>query len=171
MTPNTVEHIDGLLAELSPFYTIASQGSARLVAGPTGVFVLVLSGDDVERATELAARLAPATRAALADHLSWVPFVDAVVVIGQDGRRAPHDAATHSSTGASDAIAVPVDMLGEVLVEGRAVIELSALGVIEELLRDEALAPWRVATDPVAAKIDLCEPLRPHEASPSSSTT
>jgi len=171
MTPNTVEHIDGLLAELSPTYTIASQGPARLVAGPTGVFVLVLSGDDVERATELAARLAPATRAALADHLAWVPFVDAVVVIGRDGRRTEHDREPHPATGASDAIAVPVDMLGEVLVEGRAVIDLGALGVIDELLREQALAPWTVGTGAGAAKIDLCEPSRPPEASPSSSTT
>jgi hypothetical protein len=171
MTPNTVEHIDGLLAELSPIYTIASQGSARLVAGPTGVFVLVLSGDDVERATELATRLAPATRAALADHLAWVPFVDAVVVIGPDDRRAAHDADDHTSTGASDAVAVPVDMLSEVLVEGRAVIELSALGIIDRLIREHALAPWRVGNDAGAAKIDLCAPSPRHVASPSSSTT
>ncbi len=44
MTPKTVEQVDGLLAELSPMYTIASQGSARFVAGPTGVFVLVFGG-------------------------------------------------------------------------------------------------------------------------------
>ncbi len=87
MAPKSVEHIDGLLADLSPMYTIASQGSARFVAGPTGVFVLVYGGDDLGRAAELAARLAPTTRATLADHLSWVPFVDAVVVTG-DGRPA-----------------------------------------------------------------------------------
>jgi hypothetical protein len=72
MTPKTVEQIDGLLAELSPMYTIASQGSARLVAGPTGVFVLVFGGEDVSRRPNWP-RLALTTRATLADHLSWVP--------------------------------------------------------------------------------------------------
>src|SRR5215203_1949833 len=120
MAPKSVEHFDGVLADLSPMYTIASQGSARLVAGPTGVFVLVFGGDDIGWATELAARLAPATRATLADHLSWVPFVDAVVVTAQDERRSADD----DLPAPGPATAVPIDMLGEVLVEGRAVIDL-----------------------------------------------
>jgi hypothetical protein len=154
MAPKSVEHVDSLLAELSPMYTIASQGAARLVAGPTGVFVLVFGGDDVGRATELAARLAPATRAALADHLSWVPFVDAVVVTREKGRRSKdHD--VRATVGAT---AVPIDMLGEVLVEGRAVIEFAVLGVIDDLLREDALGPWKVGLGTGTDKIDLCEP-------------
>ena len=154
MAPKTVEQVDGLLAELSPMYTIASQGSARFVAGPTGVFVVVFGGEDVRRATELAARLAPTTRATLADHLSWVPFVDAVVVTPEDGRHSPgHD--LHAGTGAT---AVPFDMLVEVLVEGRAVIEFAVLGLIDDLLRENALGPWKVGLAAGADKIDLCEP-------------
>jgi hypothetical protein len=156
MTRNPVEHIDGLLAELSPMYTVASQGAARFVAGPSGVFVLVLGGDDVDAAADRAGRLAAATRASLADHLSWVPFVDAVVVTAaDDSRRQP---ATRAVPGVAPATAVPLDMLGEVLVEGRAVIEFSALGVIDDLLRDEALTPWRMGVVAGADKIDLCEP-------------
>jgi hypothetical protein len=156
MTRNPVEHIDGLLAELSPMYTIASQGAARFIAGPSGVFVLVIGGDDVDRAAERAGRLAAATRAALADHLSWVPFVDAVVVTAPDDHRL-HDVA-QGVTGVAPATAVPLDMLAEVLVEGRAVIEFAALGLIDELLHGEALAPWRVGLVTGADKIDLCEP-------------
>jgi hypothetical protein len=155
MTPKTVEQIDGLLAELSPMYTIASQGSARFIAGPTGLFVVVFGGDDIGRATELAARLAPTTRATLADHLSWVPFVDAVVVTPPNGRHAP---AGHDLSATTGATAVPIDMLGEVLVEGRAVIEFAVLGLIDDLLRENTLGPWKVGLAPAADKIDLCEP-------------
>lgn len=154
MAPKSVEHVDGLLADLSSSYTVGSQGSARLVAGPTGVFVVVIGGDDVGWAAELAARLAPATRSTLADHLSWVPFVDAVVVTDTGGRRgaAVEPPATEGAT------AVPVDLLGEVLVEGRAVVELSVLDVIDDLLRADALGPWKVGIGGGPAKIDLCEP-------------
>jgi hypothetical protein len=156
MTRNPVEHIDGLLAELSPMYTIASQGAARFIAGPSGVFVLVLGGDDVDRAAERAGRLAAATRASLADHLSWVPFVDAVVVTAPDDQR--RQPATQAIAGAAPATAVPLDMLGDVLVEGRAVVEFASLGLIDDLLQDDALAPWRVGLAAGADKIDLCEP-------------
>ncbi len=49
-------------------------------------------------------------------------------------------------------------MLSEVLVEGRAVIEFAVLGVIDDLLREAALGPWRVGLGTGADKIDLCEP-------------
>lgn len=154
MAPRTVERIDSLLADLAPMYTIGSHGTARLVAGPTGVFVVVSGGDDVGWAAELAARLAPATRSSLADHLSWVPFVDAVVVTAPNGRRP----AETDPPGPEGATAVPIDLLAEVLIEGRAVVELSVLGQIDDLLRTAELSPWRVGIDAGADKIDLCEP-------------
>jgi len=156
MAPNPADPIDRLLAELSPLYTTASQGAARFVAGPSGVFVLVSGGDDLGQAAERAARLAAVTRAALADHLSWVPFVDAVVVTAAGARnKAPSppndDVAAHAT-------AVPLDLLGEVLVEGRRVIDDAAFRTINQLLRDEALSPWRTEPATTADKIDLCEP-------------
>jgi hypothetical protein len=83
-----------------------------------------------------------------------VPFVDAVVVTAPNGRRP----AETELAGADGATAVPIDLLAEVLVEGRAVVELSVLGQIDELLRTAQLSPWRVGTDAGADKIDLCEP-------------
>jgi hypothetical protein len=156
MAPNPAEHLDGLLAELAPIYTIASQGSARFVAGPSGVFVLVSAGDEPTRAAEIAARLAAATRTALADHLSWVPFVDAVVVTDDDGHR--RHRSTETLPDGTQATAIPFDMLGEVLVEGRPMIDDTALVVLNRLIRTDRLAPWRAGFAPEADKIDLCEP-------------
>lgn len=155
MAPNPAESLDELLDELAPVYTIASQGAARFVAGPSGVFVLVWGGDDPDRAGETAARLAAATRTALADHLAWVPFVDAVVVMpaGSQGREG-----TGPPLGVTQATAVPFDLLGEVLVEGRPMVDEAALEVVDRLIRTDGLAPWRPGRSADAAKIDLCEP-------------
>jgi hypothetical protein len=156
MAPNPADHLDGLLDELAPIYTIASQGSARFVAGPSGVFVLVSAGDEPARAAEIAARLAAATRTALADHLSWVPFVDAVVVTDELGHR--RKANTETLPDGTPATAVPLDMLGEVLVEGRPMIGDTALVVLNRLIRTGRLSPWRAGFARDADKIDLCEP-------------
>jgi hypothetical protein len=120
------------------------------------VFVLDSGGDDLGQAAERAARLAAVTRTALADHLSWVPFVDAVVVTAAG--------AHHKSPGPTKqeitvhATAVPLDLLGEVLVEGRAVIDDAALDVIGKLVGNDTLAPWRTESAAGSDKIDLCEP-------------
>jgi hypothetical protein len=145
-TPNSAEQIDRLLAGLPPTHTVASQESARLVVGPCGATVILLGERNVPDAADRAARLAAATRTALADHVSWVPFVDAVVVT-DDVDRSP-----------TSATVVPPDLLGEVLVEGPEVIDPPALDVIVDLLDTNGLAPWRVGLDSSAAKIDLCEP-------------
>jgi hypothetical protein len=156
MAPNPADPIDRLLADLSSVYTTASQGAARFVAGPSGVFVLVSGGDDLGQAAERAARLAAVTRTALADHLSWVPFVDAVVVTAAGAHRRPAGPANEEIT--VHATAVPLDLLGEVLVEGRAVIDDAALDVIGTLVGNDALVPWRTESGPGSDKIDLCEP-------------
>jgi hypothetical protein len=144
-TPISAEQIDRLLAGLPATHTVASQESARLVVGPSGATVILLGERDVANAADRAARLAAATRASLADHVAWVPFVDAVVVT-DDAERSP-----------ASATVVPPDLLGEVLVEGPEVIDPPALGVIVDLLDTDGLAPWRVGLDSSTAKIDLCE--------------
>jgi hypothetical protein len=143
-TPISAELIDRLLAGLPATHTVASQDAARLVVGPCGATVVLLGERDVPDAADRAARLAAATRTALADHVAWVPFVDAVVVT---------DDADRSATAAT---VVPPDLLGEVLVEGPEVIDPPALDVIVDLLDTDGLAPWRVGLDSDAAKIDLC---------------
>ena len=156
MASNPAERLDQLLADLAPMYTTATQGAARFVVGPSGVFVLVPSGDDVGEAAHRAARLADATRAALAEHIAWVPFVDAVVVTSADRyRKATTPAGRMANVPAT---AVPLDLLGEMLVEGRSVVADTALRSIRSLLQHDELAPWRAGREAGAAKIDLCEP-------------
>jgi hypothetical protein len=97
-----------------------------------------------------AARLAAATRADMAEHLAWVPFVDAVVVTsGISTAASPLDPA---------ATVVPLDLLCEVLTEGPAVIERPTLGTLVALLGDGRLSSWVAGVIPSAAKIDLCQP-------------
>ncbi len=139
------EGIDGVLRDLAPRHLIAVAGDARLVTGSAGAFVLLPAGDAPDGAAERCGRLAETTRAALAQHMGWVPFVDAVVVVRPG-----------ETTGVA-ATAVPLDLLGEVLVEGPPVIEGSTLDQIAQLVRDGALVTWRTATTGDDGKIDLCE--------------
>ncbi len=78
-----------------------------------------------------------------------------MVVLPENGRHADNGHDLNAATGAT---AVPFDMLIEVLVEGRAVIEFAVLGLIDDLLRENALGPWKVGLGTGADKIDLCEP-------------
>jgi hypothetical protein len=142
--------IDEALASLPGQFAVASLDEARLVAGPAGAFVLT-SFPGAEPTPEAAGasinRMAADIRAALADHLSWVPFVDTLVVtVGKP-----------PSTTGSVAV-VPVDLLRDTVVEGRAVVDERALGVIRDLLRRGQLGGWRVGLVPVGERIDLCEP-------------
>lgn len=155
MAPNPAQRIDGLLTELAPTHTIGSQGRARFVAGPSGLFVVVDGTREPLIAADLAAQLAAATRTELAEHLSWVPFIDAVVVIHDDGHR--RQPPPEQPLG-GPALAVPLDLLGEVLVEGRPMVDESALRIVADLLHTEGLGSWQAGLDGRPAKIDLCEP-------------
>jgi hypothetical protein len=119
---------------------------ARLAVGPTGVFVLVPDDGNLTAQAEAAHALAQRTRAALARHLSWVPFVDAAVITSADH---------HLDTAA---VLVPLDLLLELLVQGSPVIDRPAISVVSGLLVTGSLDEWQVGTDAVDAKIDLCDP-------------
>jgi hypothetical protein len=145
--------IDEALASLPGEFAVGSLDEARLVAGPAGAFVLTgFPGTDAtpEAAGATINRLAADIRASLADHLSWVPFVDTLVVtVGKP-----------PATTGSVAV-VPVDLLHDTMVEGRAVVDERALRVIRDLLRRGQLGGWRVGLVPVGERIDLCEPQAP----------
>jgi hypothetical protein len=145
--PIGCDRVDRALAGLPRGALVAGAGDARLVAGDTGAFVLVPAGDAAAGAAERAARLAEATRDALADHLSWVPFVDAVVVVRPD--EAAHGPAT----------AVPLDLLVTVLSEGRHVIAAPTLARIAALLAGHQLGTWRATNDAADGRIDPCPPI------------
>lgn len=154
MANASLDGVDAVLADLPPAYAVASSGAARLVVGPPGAFVLVPSGTDPSTAAERAGHLAATTRSALAEHVSWVPFIDAVVVV--------HDSPVHNGV----ATPVPLDLLPETLVEGPVVIEPSTVATIRLLLDEGRLTSWRAglgvddANDDAKddANIDLCEP-------------
>lgn len=55
-----------------------------VVVGPSGLFVVVRSNGDLAASTQRALDQAHVLRERLADVLSWVPFVSAVVVADED---------------------------------------------------------------------------------------
>lgn len=141
-------NIDEALASLPGEFAVASNGEARLVAGPSGAFVMV-GFDGLNSPTDssfLASQLAADTRAALADHLSWVPFIDTLLV------------SLHPDQGRSFSCAVPLDMVQSTVCEGRTVVDERALGVIRDLLRRGMLGGWLVGLVPTGDRIDLCDP-------------
>ncbi|HVN50342.1 MAG TPA: hypothetical protein VMT43_02860, partial [Acidimicrobiales bacterium] len=143
--PTPIDGIDGILAELPRNWVIGHQGDARLVMGPSGAFVLVPGQADVAAAADLAQSLAHRTRAVVSHHISWVPFIDAAVVTDADR---PAEVA---------AVVVPVDLLGELLIEGPPVIDRPALGVLRNLLVQGDLDGWQVGSALADVSIDLCE--------------
>ena len=144
----TLHNIDEALASLPGEFAVASNGEARLVAGLAGAFVMVGVGGDTgpTEAAFMVSQLAADTRSALADHLSWVPFIDTLLVsLSLDQTRmAP-------ST-------VPLDMVHATVCEGRQVVDDRALGVIRDLLRRGMLGDWLVGLVPTGDRIDLCDP-------------
>lgn len=144
----TSHSIDEALASLPEAFAVASHGEARLVAGPAGAFVLLgVEGPAVPaEASFMLNHLAADIRSALADHLSWVPFIDTLLV-RVAGERDSRDPAV-----------VPLDLLRDTVCEGRQVVDDRALGVIRDLLRRGQLGEWRVGLVPTGDRIDLCDP-------------
>ncbi len=143
-----LDGIDHILAELPPPWVIGWSDQCRLAIGPSGAFVLMPAQVDLAGAADRAQNLALQTRTLLAQHISWIPFIDAAVVTVANRRPEP----------AMSAIVVPVDLLGELLMEGPPVIDQPALAVMRGLLVDQALGGWREGSAPADVSIDLCEP-------------
>jgi len=146
--PTPIDGIDQILAELPSSWVIGWLDQSRLVIGPSGAFVLTPGQLDLAGAADRAQALAVRTRTVLAHHISWIPFIDAAVVTTVD----------RPAESAVSAIVVPVDLLGELLIEGPPVIDQPALAVLRGLLANGALDGWRVGSAPADVKIDLCEP-------------
>lgn len=146
----TSSSVDEVLDALSDDFAVASDQDLRLVIGPSGAFVLSVSPSGTSSDLEsLAARVSQhtaSTRSVLADHLTWVPFIDSVV-IGD---------LTHTS--GTPVTVVPLDLLHETITEGRPVISATTLSRIRDLLRRGSLGSWRVGLGSRGDKIDLCDP-------------
>lgn len=145
------QRMDRVLTTLPPLSVVAASGSARFVVGPSGAFVL-LPTPTPEAINGAAARLdllVQSTRSALCDHLSWVPFLDALLVSESDVK------------GRAPVTVVALDLLHDVLTEGPAMIDGPTLACIRDAVRAERLDHWTVGTGTAAARIDLCDPAQP----------
>jgi hypothetical protein len=133
---------------LPPAFLVASQGEARLVVGPTGAFVLLDADGSTRPVPEAAQRLTQLTRltrAALCDHLAWVPFLDALLITSS----------TDDLT--ADVSCAPLDLVQATMTEGPPVIPSDTLNVIREAVRANGLDGW-AAGAPGSLRIDLCDP-------------
>lgn len=145
-----------LLGHLPEDYLVVPLRSAWFVVGTPGTYVV---GDDSSNDDGAVGRLAGQLRAALAQHLTWVPFVHALL-ISDELRPIPQ------------ATVVPPDMLLGVLTEGRRSLDEDTMRRIGELIGRGIIA--RVAP-PVedgggAARIPPCDP-SPLLQEPTSSST
>lgn len=143
------QDMDAVLASLPPAYFVAGQDDARFVVGPGGAFVLLPTDSapaDVTRAAERLHGLALTTRDALCDHLTWVPFLDALLVFTGDPPRS------------TEVTVAPLDLVRVVLTEGLAMIQPTTLTAIREAVRTAKLDGWRVGLGAGDARIDLCDP-------------
>ena len=146
-----LRRMDRVLTSLPPIYVVAASGTARLVVGPSGAFVLLptSAAGGVDGAASRLDLLVQSTRSALCDHLSWVPFLDSLLVSEVDVKeRAP-------------ITIVALDLLHDVLIEGPTMIDDPTLGCIRDAVRTETLEHWTVGTAAAAARIDLCDPAQP----------
>ncbi len=140
----SLDQIDLVLGNLPTTHIVGSAAASRLVVGPNGAFVLL--PDAVEELARDAAanHLAVATRETLAEHLRWVPFVDALLVTAED--REPQAQAT----------VVTLDLLSFVLLDGPLVIDPDACRTVGSLLHAGTFAGWAAGLPVGDGSIDLC---------------
>jgi hypothetical protein len=147
--------LDEVLSSLPPLSVVAASDDARFVAGPSGAFVLLPHLDASRTGAGIAAAatrldlLVQSTRSALCDHLSWIPFLDSLLVSEAD------------ITGPTPVTILALDLLHDVLTEGPVVIDDTTLAAIREAVRGERLGRWTVGSGDGAARIDLCDPAQP----------
>ncbi len=73
------DDLDRILDQLPARFVVRAIGAAWFVLGPTGAHVVALD-DGTDAAPRALAMLASVTRSALAEHVAWVPYVDAFLV-------------------------------------------------------------------------------------------
>jgi hypothetical protein len=143
--------VDTVVQALPGTYLVGGQDDARFVIGPTGAFVLLPGSSPVRGLTGDAIRLrrlAEVTRNALCDHLTWVPFLDTLVVTAGDLVRS------------AEVTVAPLDLLNVVLTEGPEVIDRATLLAVRVALDAGRLDDWSpiAAATGADARIDLCAP-------------
>ena len=129
------DELDAALSGLPPDWAVAELGRDRLVAGPAGAFVLRPCSGELHRDARRVAQIARATRSGFADHLAWIPVVDALLVTG------------HRVDEPAEATVIPVDMVTDVLLDGVQPLDEETLRRITGLMVERRLTPeWVPAT-------------------------
>jgi len=141
----TIDELDRVLGTLPAPFMVHAVGSARFVVGATGAY-LVLLHDGVEEARSVV-RVAATIRSALAELMSWVPYVHPMLVT-------PHPVTAPQAT------VVSPERLFEVLTTGRPTLEDEILDRLAELLDGDFLAGFHSLAPGVPdAKMGQCPPL------------
>lgn len=121
-----------LLARLPEDFVVGAVGAsagAQFVAGPPGAYVIAphsrIRGGHLPDLDRLASLL----RAKLAERLTLVPFIQPLLV--SSGRE---EAADEPVTSLNQPPVVPLDLLLEVLVEGRPILDPATITRLDELV-------------------------------------
>jgi len=133
--------LDAVLAGLPPDWAVAELGRDRFVAGPAGAFVLRPGTGDPHQDARRVVQLARVTRTGLADHLAWIPVVDALLVT-----RLPIDEP-------AGATIVPVGLVAPVLLEGVQPLDEDTLRRITGLMVERRLTPEWVPAAPTPSTV------------------
>lgn len=107
--------------ELPLEYVVQRVDDHWVVVGPTGIFVVGRARGDVAASAERTSALAHELRAALSERISWVPFVDAIVVATGDH-------------GGLACTVVPLDLLVVALTSGGVTIDAVGLAQVQHHL-------------------------------------
>ena len=132
------------LGTLPDQFIVSELSGAQFVAGPSGVYVIAAVDQSRVRVPDLRSvpdlgRLAAQVRASLADHLTLVPFVQALRVSAEGGAGAGRSESEHTEENGSPI--VPIDLLVDVLVEGRPILSPATVHRLDELAVSGRLGP------------------------------
>ena len=120
-----LDDLDRALRTLPAGHVVTPVGRSRLVLGPSGAHLVVLDDGSDDAARDVA-RLASVVRSALADHVAWVPYVDAFLVTDHAEPRPP-------------ATRVPRELILNSLVEGPTALTPADLDRLVACIADGAL--------------------------------
>lgn len=81
--PNARE-VSRQVTELPPEFEVRRLGEHWSIVGPTGIFVVGRATRDVARSAERTSAIAHELRGRLSQVISWVPFVDALLIADQE---------------------------------------------------------------------------------------
>lgn len=126
----TIADLDAVLTRLPSNFSVGRLDDARLVVGPTGCTVLIAQATG-PAPEHTCSELAQQTRLSLADHLSWVPFVDSLVVTAEGN--------------IGSIVSVELDLLIDLLTDGPTILDDATAQRLAELVAERRLRPsWQL---------------------------